>query len=492
VLTPLALLLGATALLAGVTGAWSPCGFSMVDTLASGSGGRLRVMLVSCATFAAGALLGGVATFAALSLAGAALRGAGAAAPVAVAAAIAAAAALAEARGARIVPQVRRQVPEPWRRVLPLPLAAWLYGILLGLGFTTFVLTFAVWALAGICVALGDPELGLVIGLGFGIGRALPVVALAPVARRPIGVRAVALMAERPLVLRGLRLADAAGLALCAAVIAAGPAAAATVVASGSDPSAAGNDLAWQAPNGTGHLERGGRAIALPGRDPAIGGRMIAWRRGSLVTVARRDTLTAVLTVRVPGVDKLAVSDRWLVYRAGGELRGRRLSSPRRALRIARSQGGGQVGRPALNGDTVVYSIAGRAGSAIAAVDLRRRHGRVIRRARESQFLNPSLLAGRLLYVGESPCSQLLRLGLPDSGRERFLVHLAPIARRDSGHDRGHTEQGSESGACPGGVRAPAATVLWTTALSRRYAYVTVLRFGAAGLGSPRILRIRR
>ncbi|MDX6674804.1 MAG: hypothetical protein QOH11_2222 [Solirubrobacteraceae bacterium] len=487
-LTPLAWLLGATALLAGVTGAWSPCGFSMVDTLSSGGGGRRRVTLVSCATFACGALLGGVVTFGMLSLVGAALRGAGAAAPVAVAAAIAGAAALGEARGVRIVPQVRRQVPEPWRRVLPLPLAAWLYGILLGLGFTTFVLTLAVWALAGICVALGDPELGIVIGLGFGIGRALPVVALAPVARRRTGVRALALMAERPLVLRGLRLADAAGLAVCAAVIAAGPAAAAVVVATGSDPSAAGNDLAWQAPDGTGKLRLSGRVFTLPGRDPAIGGRMMAWHRGSLVTVARRDAPRVVLTTRVPGVDKLAVSDRWLVYRARGQLWGRRLSSPRRALRIAR----GQVGRPALNGDTVVYSITGRAGSAIAAVDLRRRHGRVIRWAQASQFLNPSLLAGRLLYVGESDCSQLLRLGLPDRRRERFLVDLAPIARHDSGHEPGHTEQGSETSICPGGVRRAARDVLWTTALSRRYAYVTVLRFGAAGLGSPRILRIRR
>jgi hypothetical protein len=206
------------------------------------------------------------------------------------------------------------------------------------------------------------------------------------------------------------------------------------------------------------------------------------------VTVVRRDPPKLVLTLRVPGVDKLAVSDRWLVYRARGQLRGRRLSSPRRALRIAR----GQVGRPALNGDTVVYSITGRAGSAIAAVDLRRRHGRVIRRARASQFLNPSLLAGRLLYVGESNCSQLLRLGLPDRRRERFLVGLAPIARHDSGHEHGHTRQGSETAICPGGVRRAARSVLWTTALSRRYAYVTVLRFGAAGLGSPRILRIPR
>ena len=51
---------------------------------------------------------------------------------------------------------------------MPVPLAAGLYGVLLGLGFTTFILTFAVWALAGIAVALGDPQLGLAIGLGFG------------------------------------------------------------------------------------------------------------------------------------------------------------------------------------------------------------------------------------------------------------------------------------------------------------------------------------
>ena len=122
-----------------------------------------------------------MATFGGLALLGQAL-GAGGAAAIAVAAAVALAAAAGEARGARIVPQVRRQVPESWRRVLPLPLAAGLYGILLGLGFTTFILSFAVWALAGVSVALGDPALGLLVGLGFGIGRTLPVVVLAPLA----------------------------------------------------------------------------------------------------------------------------------------------------------------------------------------------------------------------------------------------------------------------------------------------------------------------
>ena len=84
-LSAVAWLLGATALLAGLTGAWSPCGFSMVDTLAAG-GARRRATLASCATFAAGALLGGAATFVALSALGAALRGVGAAMPGAFAA----------------------------------------------------------------------------------------------------------------------------------------------------------------------------------------------------------------------------------------------------------------------------------------------------------------------------------------------------------------------------------------------------------------------
>jgi hypothetical protein len=495
VLSALAWPLGATALLAGLTGAWSPCGFSMVDTLAAG-GARRRATLASCATFATGALLGGAVTFASLSALGAVLRGVGAALPAGVAAVIAAAAAIGEARGVRIVPQVRRQVPEPWRRVLPLPVAAWLYGVLLGLGFTTFVLTLAVWALAGISVALGNPALGLVIGVGFGVGRALPVVAMAPVARRPAGERAVALMAERPEVLRGLRLADAAGLCACAAGLAASPAAAAGVIAAGTDPSAARDDLAWQATgDGPGMLWRAGHgAVALPGRDPAIGGVLIAWHVGSLVTVARRDSLTEVARVRLPGVDKLAVSDRWLLYRQHGRLRARRLRPGGPfggVVTLAGAGRGAQPGRPGLNGDTAVFSLTGLAGSALVAVDLRRRHRIVLRRTVGSQYLNPSLLAGRLLYVSQSRCGQRLRLGRPGR-RERFVMALAPLARRDPGHERGHTEQGSEPSRCHGGLRRPARSIMWTTALSRRYAYVTVLRRGSSGLGRPRILRIRR
>jgi hypothetical protein len=204
---------------AGVTGAWSPCGFSMVETLAPhGYAGRLRTTIAACLTFSLGALAGGVATFGGLSLLGQAL-GSGGPAALVVAAAVALAAAFGEARGARILPQVRRQVPESWRRRLPVPLAAGLYGVLLGLGFTTFILTFAVWALAGVCVAVGDPALGGAVGLAFGAGRLLPVIVLAPAGESEWGAAAHAAMAERPRILRSLRLIDAVAMAACAVVL---------------------------------------------------------------------------------------------------------------------------------------------------------------------------------------------------------------------------------------------------------------------------------
>jgi hypothetical protein len=216
VLETLLILAGAAA---GVTGAWSPCGFSMVETLApQGYAGRLRTTLAACLTFSVGALAGGAATFGGLALLGEAL-GAGGTAALALAAAVALAAAIGEARGARILPQVRRQVPESWRRRMPVPLAAGLYGVLLGLGFTTFILTFAVWALAGVSVALGDPALGLAIGLAFGAGRLLPVVVLAPAAATEAGAAFHAAMAERPRILRSLRAVDAVAMAACAVAL---------------------------------------------------------------------------------------------------------------------------------------------------------------------------------------------------------------------------------------------------------------------------------
>ncbi len=223
-----AIVLALAAIPIGLTGTWSPCGFSMIETLGlRGHSGRMPTTIAACATFAPGALAGGSLTFGLLGALGGLVHGVGGQLSYVIAAAIAAAAAVAEVRRVRIVPQVRRQLPETWRWRMPLPVAAGLYGVLLGLGFTTFVLSFGAWALAGISFAVGDPAIGIAIGLAFGIGRALPIVVLAPLADRPIGIRAVAAMAERPALYGRARLSDGLALVIVASTLAAAAATAA-------------------------------------------------------------------------------------------------------------------------------------------------------------------------------------------------------------------------------------------------------------------------
>jgi hypothetical protein len=197
----LTLALVLTALAAGAAGTWSPCGFSAIETI-----GRALPARVA---FSLGAVVGGAASFGALAIAGSSLSAHAAAGATA---AIAATAAVAEAAGVRVVPQVRRQVPEPWRRVLPLPVTAALYGALLGAGFATFVLTLAFWALAAVVVLQAKLVLGALVGVGFGLGRAVPVAVLAA---HPSGSIVVAL-AERPRLLRAWRFVCAAALAATA------------------------------------------------------------------------------------------------------------------------------------------------------------------------------------------------------------------------------------------------------------------------------------
>ncbi len=505
--------LAAAALAAGVTGAWSPCGFSMVETLApAGYAGRLRTTLVACLTFTLGALAGGVLTFGGLAMLGEAL-GAGGSGAAGVAAAIAVAAAAGEARGLRIVPQVRRQVPESWRRVLPLPLAAGLYGVLLGLGFTTFILTFAVWALAAVSVALGDPALGAVLGLAFGAGRALPVIALAPMADGDRGNAAHAAMAERPAILRGLRAADAVALALCAAVIGAAPAQAAPggpsaraaqtatiAAAEASGPAADGGLFAFQRPGGTGYLRRAGGTYALPGRDPALAAGLVGWRDANRITLADPATLAPVSAYDSPGGRAFAFSDQWVVWLVGTTrlvAQPRNVSAPPRV--VASARGAEQLGRPALAGQALVFHRAGPAGSQIRLLDLGTGRERVLRSERRALLINPSYDGRELLYVRSTATRQELRLGAPRrraTTRDRRLYGTTPTGRRDSGHEPG---RGRHRAGYPGGdpprlaPRPPAgvSTTLWTTALGPDAAYVTRLR-RRAGATTATVLSVRR
>ena len=449
----------------------------MVGTVrAARHGGRA----LAGGAFTLGLGLGAAALFGSLGALGSALRPGHAVVLAAVA--LAGAAALADLAGLRVRPQVPFQVPERWRRTMPLARALFLYGLLLGTGVTTFVPAAAVWALLPLCVALGSVPLAVAVGLGFALGRALPVLAVSDETA----------LAERPQGLRVLRILAAGSLAL--ALVAGTARAAAPVAAPAGDPGAAGTDLVWQEPGVGGILLRGGVQSQLPGSDPAIGDSFIAWHTGDAVTVAARDTLQPVLQLTIPGVEKLAVSEQWLAYRAAGtggseHIGAFALSDPSSTIPVTSSWRRGRLGRPSLSGEVVVYHLALPGRSRLFSFDLSTGKRSLLRSARHALLLSPARIGGKLLYVRLGRCSQQLRLGRPDgNGPGRVLYKLPPLAGQDLGHERGHTEQGSHV-PCPGRPR-PTTRSLWTTAISDTTAYVAVLRPAGGGHTTPSLLAV--
>jgi hypothetical protein len=336
---------------------------------------------------------------------------------------------------------------------MPMPVAAALYGVLLGLGFTTFVLTFGVWALAGISFALGEPALGLALGLGFGLGRALPIVTLAPIADRSSGRAAVALMANRPGLYRGIRLGDAAALTAAAALlVVTGAEADVKRVKGGADPSVSGGDLVNQ--RGTsraGQLRTGqGSPVGLPGTDPAIGGGNIAVIQGGDVVVLAREDLSERDRVTVAGADAVDVSGDWLAIRARVDRRDRlqvrrltdgQIGAPRN---VAAAKFPQQIGRPSLGGTRLAYAAAKRARNKLVLFNMTSNKRRTVINTPRHGIANPSLHGKKILYVRSTRRRDQLRVRKLGRGRERVL---RSTRKR-----------------------------LWSTALTKGRAYVTILR----------------
>jgi hypothetical protein len=496
------IVLPVAAFVAGLAGTWSPCGLSAIDTLRPRGDGVVRAAAALTA-FAAGALAGGAGAFTGLAALGA-LAGAHVhAARIALAIVLAGAGAVADLGGAPVRPQIRRQVPEPWRRRWPLPLAAGAYGALLGLGFTTYVLAFAVWIVAALMVALGSPALGLAAGVAFGAGRALPVIALAPLAERPGAQRFLAAMAERPGVLRAMRRTSGVALLVCAVAVAVAPDAAArpaaVVAAPATDPSAEGATLAFQIPGGGGMLRLpGGRTIAAPGTAPAVGGGLLAYLAGGAAHVVALANGQPVATVAAPDADAVAVSARRLALRrtdAAGDtaIAVVDLRAPTGARTVASVRAPTALSRPALDGDRLVWARSSGAGTAIRELDLAHHRLRTpLRAGSRSELAAPSIRAGSLLYVRYTRCDQSLHLrSLSYPRRDRVLLRRGPLGRRDSGHDPGYTSQGSGPSHCAHNRRAR--TMLWSTALTLHRAYVTLVDVNADGtLGAARIVGLNR
>jgi hypothetical protein len=480
VLSGLAISAAITAVLAGITGAWSPCGFSMVDTIGTALGDTRRsVTLLTCVTFTLGAVIGGILTFGGLALAGRLIGDPGSWLREGLGGAIALAAAIADWRGVKIAPQIRRQVPERWRWTMPLPLACGLYGVLLGLGFTTFVLTFAVWALAGIAFTAASLPLGLLVGTAFGVGRALPIVWMAPGLRSDNGARTLDGIASEPRLWLGLRRLDALGLTLCALFLSAS--ASAATFATATDPSAAGESLVWQQVNGPGVLLLpSGTTSVLPGTYPALGGSLIAWQNDGQLTVADSVSLAPKLTLAVASLDALAVSDTWVVYRDQGEggesLIGVSLLDPTNRRYIAGSRSRGQIGRPSLDHSNVVFAVDTPRQSTIEMVDLATGARRALRSSGSGAALtNPSILEGRFAYERVDRCAQELRIGpTSPSANDRVLLSLASTTHRDPGYEPGYEHAYNTASVCPHrGIGPAIKTQLGPTALTASDVYVT-------------------
>ncbi|UJA21442.1 hypothetical protein HJD18_15285 [Thermoleophilia bacterium SCSIO 60948] len=459
----------AAAVLIGMTGTWSPCGFSMIETIGpTGHTGGQPTTLAACATFLPGALAGGVATFWLIALLGGVIHGAGGSVALLLAAVLALVAAVLEARGTPIVPQIRRQLPEHWRRAMPMPVASALYGGLLGLGFTTFVLTFGVWALAGIAFAIGEPVVGLWVGLAFGLGRALPIVSLAPFAKHRFGQAACETMAMRPAIYRGFRFGDALALTGVAVLLISSASsasaqepeesaelAAGQIAKPAADPSAGpDSELAYQLRDRDGVLETVDGKTALPGKDPAVGGSYVAVRRGKTIfLLARNRELEEVSRFTVKGnPDALTVTGDYIGWRAVSNgrdkiavrsIKGDGTTGKTRVLDSSSKDG--QLSRPSISGKRIVYAVAKPNRNSIVSRTIGKGGTRTIKKSDKIALQNPSVRGGTIAYVAIT------------KKRQRLVVKKGKSSK-----------QVASRGAGKG--------VIWSTSLGAKRAYYTLIK----------------
>ena len=94
------------------------------------------------------------------------------------------------------VPQLRRQVPQWWRTFFSVPVAAFLYGAGLGVGFLTYLTHGTLVVVAVAAAASGRPLVGAALVAPFGVARGLSVLVAARVRRPEEGSAMVARLAR--------------------------------------------------------------------------------------------------------------------------------------------------------------------------------------------------------------------------------------------------------------------------------------------------------
>ena len=177
---------------AAVRGTWSPCGLSMISAInpiSERSRGH-RFWLTST-WFIAGAVLGGAVLGVAAAVGAAvwSLLPATAATSAAVAAACCLLAAASDTSlfGFRL-PEHPRQVNERWLGRYRRWVYAAGFGVQIGCGFATYIMTAAVYLAAALAVVSGSPVFAVAVGLLFGLVRGSAVLLSAGV-RDPAGLQ---------------------------------------------------------------------------------------------------------------------------------------------------------------------------------------------------------------------------------------------------------------------------------------------------------------
>jgi len=251
--------------------------------------------------------------------------------------------------------------------------------------------------------------------------------------------------------------------------------------------------------SGTGALlNAAGVVSALPGASPALGGGLVAWASPGGVTVAAAATLAPRLALPVTGVNALALSSAWIVYRQQTTAEGAEqlvavsLIDSSRERRLASARLPGVIGRPSLDGARAVFALNTTRRSAIELVALAGGRLRPLRVAtRDAQLSNPSLIGGKLLFERTTRCVQQLQLGATTArrgARERTLLRMRSTVRRDIGYEPGYEHAYNMGSTCGDqGAGGGGKTRLGPTALSGGSAYVTEITAASA-----RIVSLRR
>jgi hypothetical protein len=406
------------AFVAGMSGAWSPCGFAMIETFTPQMCGGRRQRNVGVALFAAGAVLASAGLGAVLGLAGSGLPGTWAWALVGMLALLGAARDLGIVRIA--LPQRRGQVPEPWRRNWPLGAWAPAYGVLLGLGVVTFQVVSTFWVVSGAAIALGNPATSAACFALFGLGRVVMVVVPPPFA--PTYSQAAvsigpALAAVRRV--NGLLLVGVGFLALAASPVLGSPAVADTAICHGPTstgsywPSLSGGVRAWTLGSASGAPSV---IVADPGRSatvpcawaPSVDGDGLAYVTNGGIAVIRRST-QAQTTFVAGNVVRPSLNSGRLAYvvispGAGQTLYVRNLERGT-IVKIAHVPEGTDISGPSLSGTTIAWAADNGRGSRILVRNIAgtgRAATRVIATAvPNTDLISPSVYGRRICWIIE-------------------------------------------------------------------------------------------